>query len=223
MFGRNLFIAISVLLLLASIPLGVYLVRQQMALRTKAATANVTRIEILGNEINDLRTTNANIKLQLVYAAKAGESFPNSYRISNYLATITQAPEQPFNQNPTLVDWQLEPGIGPKTIYVQFKVNDVWVSQVQQSIILDDGSTPLPNATPEIVTVDLPTPTPKSMIYKPGKKFDLNDDKVVDNTDIDIFLERWRSEKVEPNDPADFNNDGRINNNDYAEILKQVK
>lgn len=134
---RNLVIAFFFLFLLASIPIGVALIKQQVDLTSQASSQKSTHIEIISAEVKDLRTKSNQVKIRLFFAPNAENIFPTNFRISNRLTILDQVPEMPFLRNDQEVDWQLESNPGPKTVFAQFKVDNAWTQPISASIILD--------------------------------------------------------------------------------------
>ncbi len=138
MIHRSLFLIFSSLLLLASIPVGVALVKQQVNLKSQASAPKVTSIEITGPTVSDFRTKSPQIQLQINYVPpKPTDHFPTSFRLANQLPDLDNSQENPFLRNATIIDWQLDPTPGQKTVYAQFKVGNDWTQPVSASIILD--------------------------------------------------------------------------------------
>lgn len=135
---RNLFIIISFFLLLASIPVGIYLVKQQQDLRSRASTIKVTSIEITGPNVKNLHAVSPDVLVQLNFVPDdTSKVFPSAFRIANQLSALDSAPEQTFKQNAQEINWKLDNVSGPRTVYAQFKVNNLWKDTVSASVYLD--------------------------------------------------------------------------------------
>lgn len=75
---------------------------------------------------------------------RLGVFFPSHFRVANLSISgvasidvkraLAGASEQVFDQNGKIIDWELTPGPGGKTVYAQFKVNNVWEDPVSASI-----------------------------------------------------------------------------------------
>lgn len=128
-------------------------------------------------------------------ASNTPNPYPSAFRLSNTQAGLNEAPEQLFDQNDKVVDWTLDSTPGLKTVYAQFKVNGVWGNVVSDSITLSP----------------------------PGKttsQFDIDADGKVDQKDLDLFMQIWKSGKYSK--VADFNSDGVVNIIDYFMIFRAV-
>lgn len=71
--------------------------------------------------------------------------YPSDFKIANSQTELSTATEQLFDSNPKTFDWTLSGDAGPKTVYVQFKVNGVWEDSLTATI---DYNPPIPTPSP---------------------------------------------------------------------------
>lgn len=204
--GRNIFIAIALLILMAAIPLGVYLTQQQQDLLTRAdsdQTSKINWVNITGGSTSDRQ-----VQLNLIFVPTTDQSgqLPTAIRLANSVTQLADASEQPFSGNNQTIDWTLSPGNGQKTVYLQFKLNNEWLPPVFNSILL-------------VGQPDLPSPTPAVIIEA---NYDLNNDQSIDQQDVVIMRQKLQDRNLAADDQADFNQDGVVNSQDYTLLLRQI-
>jgi len=212
MWGRRLFIIFSFLFLIAAIPFGVYLVKQQQSLGAQASTPKVTQLEIVSPTGDSFRITSPQVRVKVSYVPSDSKKpiFPSSFKISTSLAGLNNATEIPFNGIGQEVQVHLDNNPGPKTVYGQFKVNGIWSTVYTVTTVLD-----LPQslkANPSATAVVLGANT---------TKYDLNHDGLVNEADAKLIQDEIRSHK--DSTAADLNGDKVVNLQDYAELLKHLK
>lgn len=129
--------------------------------------------------------------------------YPSAFRVANSQAELGNAPEQAFTSATQELDWILTEGNGAKTVYAQFKLNDVWQSPVSASVTLEIPAasssptpTPLPSASPVPSSVPVAlhcqtfyTRIQASFLKTCGdasydKAADINKDRIVDVFDV---------------------------------------
>lgn len=229
---REVFILLTILFLLAAIPFGVYLVKEQQNLKSYASSPKTSRIEIFGPTVSEYRTTQRQVKLKIIFvpdtksASASAKVFPEEFKVANQLQDLDYVKERSFSQNNLEMDWVLLPGRGLKTVYAQFKAANNWLPPISTTIYLESDeeepsmSNITPSFAPRIPTV-IPSLPPQSNTSV--RDFDLNNDKVLDEKDVEILITKWRSGKMAKNEKADFNSDGVVNNLDYALLRQQIK
>lgn len=147
--------------------------------------------------------------------------FPTHFRLANSAEDLSSAKEIPFDINNTEVNWQLTDQLGIKNVYAQFKINNIWTSDVSTTIELTSitSPTPTPTSSPSasITPSSIPSlsPSPTQQI----KKGDLNHDGVVNTIDASI-LKSYINKASFPQE-TDLNLDGKINSMDFA-IIKSL-
>ena len=79
------------------------------------------------------------------YVQGAAVAYPTSFRIANSQAELESAAEQSFSPPTQTVSWTLPLGNGQKTVFAQFKLNDVWEKPLADTItLLLSSATPTP-------------------------------------------------------------------------------
>lgn len=152
--------------------------------------------------------------------------FPTHFRLANSAEDLSSAKEIPFDRNNTEVDWQLTDQLGIKNVYAQFKINNVWTSNVSTTIELTSITSPTPTSIPSFSpsasvtpfpsSISSPFPSPTQQI----KKGDLNHDGVINTIDASIlksFINKTNFSKE-----VDLNSDGKINSLDFATLKSLI-
>lgn len=217
---RNLFIVISFLFLIAAIPLGVFLVREQSTLGAKADAPTVSKIEFVGSNVKDFRAESPDIKVQISYIqSKQAKSAPTSIRLANDASSLDSATVVPFTSNRQIIEWKLSAGNGQKVVYLQFNIDGSWVPPISNSIILEGQ----PDQSPGATGVSSSTPPPSALPSIAKSAFDLNGDGQLNDKDLLIIQQKIENKSSQTNDPADFNKDGVVNNEDYTLLLRRIQ
>lgn len=139
---------------------------------------------------------------------------PSHYKISNVLEELEKSSEKPFNSTKTEFDWILPEGLGEKTVYVQFKIKNIWKNPISTKITLSPSPVVVNVATPsaQIATGSATT----SPLFSP---YDFNKDGKINAFDITIFIKAWRN-KARDAQKYDFNQDKKVNSADYSVLKK---
>jgi hypothetical protein len=133
MHGRNIFLGISSLFLIAAIPVAVYLASQQQTLRSRAYSVDSTpSIRISGPQVIDYKTSSADVSLVINYPKSS--LVPDSFRVANYLPDLEQATVQTFTAPTQIIPWRLETNTATPTVYLQFRINNQWQTPIFTSI-----------------------------------------------------------------------------------------
>jgi len=76
-------------------------------------------------------------------------NYPTHFRVANSVTELATATEQIFDMNGKVIDWVLTSGNGPKTVYVEFKVNNNLTTTVSATVRLEESSpSPASSANP---------------------------------------------------------------------------
>lgn len=133
MHGRNIFLGLSSLFLIAAIPVAVYLASQQQTLRSRAYSVDSTpSLRISGPQVIDYKTSSADVSLVINYPKSS--LVPDSFRVANYLSDLEQATIQSFIAPTQTISWRLETNTITPTVYLQFRINNQWQTPIFASI-----------------------------------------------------------------------------------------
>lgn len=131
--GRNLFLGLSSLFLIAAIPMAVYLASQQQSLRSQAfSTDPPAGIRITGAQIIDYRAVSPDVSLVITYPKST--LTPDSFRIANQIPELDNAKIQTFTSPTQTISWQLNSVSPSPTVYLQFRINNQWQTPIFASI-----------------------------------------------------------------------------------------
>ncbi len=139
--GKVIVNLISLVVILVTIPVGIYLTTHKQTIQSSAATPDQTHIEIFGPNVKNNQTSSRDIQVRLTYVPASQSAFPVSFRIANSKEALPYSQEQLFSQNNQEINWRLNSAPGLKVVYVQFKVVDSWTDPDLQTVNLN--ATPL--------------------------------------------------------------------------------
>lgn len=133
MQARNIFLGLSSLLMIAAIPVAVYLASEQQVLRSQAySPTQVAEIKITGSNVIDQRAVKPDVTLAISYPKNILQ--PDVFRVANNLSDLDQAPTVNFTPPTQNLPWQLDITPQTPTVYLQFRINNQWQTPLFASI-----------------------------------------------------------------------------------------